>query len=538
MPIPDHILSQSTETLDVPSRSTDSSDVFRLVAMSTNDGIWDWDLLTGHVHYSPRWLHFVGAAEGELPNNIGAFASRLHPDDVEKVNRALNDYLTEAVSDYSVEFRLKHRDGTWRWIKSRGAAMRDAEGTAYRLVGTHTEITEQVEMAERLERMVEERTVDLRAARDKAELAAAATTKFLAATSHDVRQPMQAMALLLPSLRREISSEIGRRTVDALDRSLAASMDLFESLLEYSRLDAGAMRPMNGPVHLGDLMADVVESFLPEARRRRVALKLVPANVVIRSDHRLLARILRNYVSNALKYTDRGSVLVGCRRLQDGIRLEVWDTGCGIGEQEQRQVFWEFVQIRDRREGVTGLGLGLAIVERLARLLGHRVAVQSRPGKGSVFSVTIRSAVVPEHRPAPRAPEPGRLRDGPCLIALLEDNREIASALADLMRDWGCEVIHAASTDDIVALLGGRAPDLVVADWHLGATDSGFHAFDRLEGLAGQPLPGIILTGDYDLARLKAVNAARRKVLHKPVAPLVLHAVLRGALAGAGNAPG
>ncbi|MDD3446334.1 MAG: PAS domain-containing protein [Zavarzinia sp.] len=524
--------------MEVPALSTDSGDVFRLVAMSTNDGIWDWDLKTGFVYYSPRWLHFVGAAEGDLPNNIGAFASRLHPDDVEKVNRTLNDYLTQVVSDYSVEFRLRHRDGTWRWIKSRGAAMRDSEGTAYRLVGTHTDITEQVEMAERLERMVDERTVDLRAARDKAEIAAAATTKFLSATSHDVRQPMQAMALLLPSLRREISSELGRRTVDAMERSLAASMELLESLLEYSRLDAGAMRPMNGPVHLGDLMAGVVEGFLPEARQRDIRLKAVSANVVVQSDQRLLARILRNYVSNALKYTDRGGVLVGCRRIRGGVRVEVWDTGCGIGEQEQRQVFWEFVQIHGRREGAAGLGLGLAIVERLARLLGHRVAVQSRPGRGSVFSVTIKSAVMPDRRVPVSKGEIGRLRDTPCLIALVEDNREIASALADLMRDWGADVIHGTTTTDIIANLGGRLPDLVVADWHLGEEDSGFKAFDALEGLAGGPLPGLILTGDYDLGQLKAVNTARRKVLHKPVPPRMLHAVLRGALSGDGTPPG
>jgi PAS domain S-box-containing protein len=185
-----------------------SRSLMRLITESTNDGIWDWDLETGGVYYSPRWLELVGYLPGELPGHIDTFSKLLHPDDSENATRTIVEYLSGTQPEYRNEFRLRHKDGSWRWIFTHGVALRDATGRAIRFAGTHTDITDRVREAERLEKMVEERTTDLRAARDRAELSATATTEFLATVSHDIRQPLQAMALQLGSLNRRFEAAI------------------------------------------------------------------------------------------------------------------------------------------------------------------------------------------------------------------------------------------------------------------------------------------------------------------------------------------
>lgn len=509
--------------------SEDAADqqLLHMLAVSTNDGIWDWDLTSDRVYYSPRWLEFVGEEPGALDYHIDTFMNRLHPDDVAGMRGMLDAFIIGAIDDYRLEFRLRHRDGSWRWILSRGAALRDEDGRAFRIVGTHTDVTDRIEAAERLERLVAERTADLRAARDRAELAAAATAKFLAATSHDIRQPLQAMALLLGGLHRQVNGEAGRKTLRAVERSLIASMELLDSLLEYSRLDAGALRPSVGAARLDDVIESAVSAFQAEAAQKGIAIRIVPTGAIVRTDPQLLGRIVRNLVSNAIKYTAEGRVLIGCRRVGGRTRLEIWDTGCGIADDRQRQIFWEFVQLREGRAG--GLGLGLAIVDRLARLLGHEIGLRSSPGHGSVFSVTM------ENRPPAQAARHELMPDeamwlGPLRIALLEDHGAIADALCQLLASWGCIVIHAVEPGALIAALGATAPDLMLADWHLANGADGFVAFCSIEAHYGIALPGVILTGDYDFDALEAANGARRTVLHKPVLPKILHAVLQAQL--------
>jgi signal transduction histidine kinase len=287
---------------DAASRS-----LLRLIVQSTNDGVWDWDLETDEVYYSPRWLELIGYLPGELRGHIDTFIERLHPDDRAAV--------------------------------------------------------------ERLETMVAERTTDLRAARDRAELANAATTKFLATASHDIRQPLQAMALLLGGLKGEVATDEGARKLLAIERSLASGMELLDALLEFSKLDAGALRPRLTTVGIGDLF-DIIN-------------------------------------------------------------------------------------------------------------------------------------------------------------AILEDDPAIAEALTGLLQEWGALPIAASDDDALLRMLAGRRPDAVIADRDLGEGGDGFTALSRLETTLGGALPSLVLTGDYDARDLERVNAAGRRVLHKPVWPAVLHAVLR-----------
>src|ERR1700691_6188141 len=307
-----------------------SVSLLRLIAQSTNDGIWDWDLETDEVYYSPRWLELIGYLPDELRGHVDTFVERLHPDDRTAVEQAIARYRAGSSPDYRVECRLQHKDGSWRSILTHGIVVRDSTGRAVRFAGTHTDITDRVRAAERLEMMVAERTADLRAARDRAELANAATTKFLVTASHDIRQPLQAMALLLGSLKTEITNGEGTRKLLAVERSLAAGMELLDALLEFSKLDAGALRPHVTTVGIGDLFDALTDGFTVEAAQKGLGFTIVPTCLSTRSDPQLLGRILRTLVSNAIKYTDHGRILIGCRRRGERVRIEVWDTGRGI----------------------------------------------------------------------------------------------------------------------------------------------------------------------------------------------------------------
>jgi two-component system, sensor histidine kinase len=508
---------------DAASRS-----LLRLIVESTNDGIWDWDLRTDAVYYSPRWLELIGHLPGELCGHINTFIERLHPDDRAAVEQSIAEYRVGVRPDYRAEFRLRHKDGSWRSILTRGIVLRDDSGRAVRFAGTHTDVTDRVRAAERLELMVAERTTDLRAARDRAETANAATTKFLATASHDIRQPLQAMALLLGGLKGELTTSEGVRKLLAVERSLASGMELLDALLEFSKLDAGALRPRLTSVGVGDLFDVINDTFAVEAAQKKLHFTVMPTRLATRSDAQLLARILRNLVSNAIKYTDRGGVLIGCRRRGDRVRIEVWDTGCGIPADQQRQIFWEFVQVRERGRARSGLGLGLAIVDRLAKLLGHSIEIHSRPGRGSVFAVDMpfEQPPSPAASVVPAGIVPDAIFAGK-LIAILEDDAAVTDALTELLREWGAAPIAASDDATLLRRLAGRRPDAIIADRDLGAGGDGFAALRRLEAALAVSLPALVLTGDYDVRDLERVNQAGRRVLHKPVWPSVLHAVLR-----------
>jgi two-component system, sensor histidine kinase len=499
-----------------------------LIAQSTNDGIWDWDLNSGRVYYSPRWLELVGYLPGELPGDISTFQDCLHEDDRDRVRSGIDNYLSGHSAEYRMEFRLRHQDGTWRWIMSRGIALREADGRAFRLAGTHTDITDRMRAAERLESEVADRTAELRTARDRAESSAAAKTKFLATASHDIRQPLQAMALLLGSLAPEVQTVSGQRTVKAIERSLGASMELLDALLEFIRLDAGAMRAKLANVDLGRLVDSVAESHVAEIARKGLVLKVVPSRTVVCTDPQLLARILRNLISNALKYTEHGSILIGCRRKADKVWLEIWDTGCGIAPEQVKQVFWEFFQGADGRQG--GLGLGLAIVERLAGLLKHRIHVRSWQGRGSVFAIEMERS---NALPITDEKAPIMMRDVLLTnrrVALIEDDQAVATALVHLLESWGAAVISASTGEFIIEQLGSQAPDLVIADCDLKSDEDGFAVLDRLDRHYGRRLPALVLTGEYDIGALGERNRSNRRVLNKPVWAAVLQAVLHSEL--------
>jgi two-component system, sensor histidine kinase len=503
-----------------------SHNALRLIAQSTNDGIWDWNLETDEVYYSPRWLELVGYLPGELRGHIDTFIELLYPDDRANAERVLNEYRTGLSPTYRNEFRLRHKDGSWRWILTRGILIREpATDRAVRFVGTHTDITDRVREAERLEKMVAERTADLRAARDRAELMAAATTDFLATVSHDMRQPLQAMALLLSTLKAEVSTPSAKRNFLAIERSLGSSMELLDTLLDYIKLNAVFLRPQLTSVSIGDVFEIVKDTLALAATQKGLTFRVLPTGLAARTNRQMLERILRNLVSNAIKYTDHGRILVGCRRCGNRVHLEVWDTGCGIPAEQQQQIFWEF-ELKEPGRSQSGLGLGLAIVDRLAKLLGHRVEVRSWPGRGSMFSVDMEaaSAIVVATSTIPTQPAAEAVLNGK-LIAIIDDDAAVTESLERLLMSYGATAVTASHDDDLLRTLAGRRLDAVIADRHLGDGRDGFVALNRLEEKLGA-LPSLILTGDSDEGDQQRANNAGRRVLRKPVWPEALEAAL------------
>lgn len=386
-----------------------------------------------------------------------------------------------------------------------------------------------------LERRVLQRTQELEAAN-------AAKSRFLASASHDLRQPVVTIGLLV-DLLRDLSSDARQRAmVDRVDSAVASMETLLGGLLDLSRFEAGTISPRREPVNLQALF-DAIESHAGEtARRKGLTLRLRNTPLGARSDPLLLEQIVRNLVSNALRYTERGGVLVVARRRRRHVVVQVWDTGIGIPKDQQAAVFEEFVQLHNpAREGTRGLGLGLAIVQRAVGLLGHRLWLRSEPGRGSCFSLELPLAPLPTPVAAPLPAAASPLNH--LCVALLEDDPAVRAALEDRFAQWGADVWTFGSLQDLQEacepLLESQSP----LPWHLLVSDqrlpdgTGLQALSRLREHAPW-LGGLIITGNTDSAELALLDGADAAVLHKPFrAEVLLGAVLATHWPGKGVTP-
>jgi len=376
-----------------------------------------------------------------------------------------------------------------------------------------------------LEHKVQERTHQL-------ELANLAKSRFLAAASHDLRQPLHALGLFVAQLRGRIDSPERDRVVDRIDAAIAGMNELFNALLDISKLDAGVLACDVKEFPIQHLFDRIETTFASAAREKGLKLRVVPCLSWVRSDPVLLERILLNLVSNAVRYTVGGGVVVGCRRRSGAVRIDVWDSGIGIPQDQQRNVFGEFYRIPgSEQHGARGLGLGLAIVDRLCRLLDHPIEVNSEPGRGSRFSVPVPLAAarskpaIPSLAP-PRVAEHDRVAGA--LIVVIDDDEPVRDGMDRLLRGWGCQVVAAASDEAASTSLAGydRLPDLVISDYQLPGGTTGFEAIDRLRGVLGARFPALLISGDTTPERLREASASGHLLLHKPVAPAILRATL------------
>jgi signal transduction histidine kinase/CheY-like chemotaxis protein len=380
-----------------------------------------------------------------------------------------------------------------------------------------------------LERKVEERTRQLQEAN-------LSKSRFLAAASHDLRQPLHALNLFAAHLRYEKDQGERDRLALRIDTAVANMNELFNALLDISRLDAGATMASISAFPVSRVLSRIAATFTPAARDKGLSLRVVLSNAWVRSDPILLEQVLLNLVSNAVRYTPTGGIVVGCRRREDSLRIDVCDTGIGIAADQQGRIFGEFYQVAaPQRSGKVGLGLGLAIVERLCAVLDHPIGLDSTPGKGSRFSVSVPRVVLAGAAStavaaAAAVPVPNNLAGK--LIVVIDDDALALEGTGGLLRNWGCRVVTAQSEREALTRLNGKAPDLIVSDFHLQDDRTGIDAIAALRAAFGGEVPAFLVSGDITQERLRETGAGRHHLLHKPVNPMALRAMISSLLKG------
>jgi signal transduction histidine kinase len=352
-------------------------------------------------------------------------------------------------------------------------------------------------------------------------------SRFLAAASHDIRQPLHALNWFIAQLRNEKDQIEKNRVIARIDAAVAAMNELFNALLDMSKLDAGVLVPNISEFPIDQLFKRIEMTFTAAAREKGLRLRVVSNKNWIRSDFILLERVLLNLVSNAIRYTSAGGIVVGGRHRADHLRLEVWDSGIGIAGDQQRNVFGEFHQLltagRDRRGG---LGLGLAIVERLCRLLDYQIELTSVLGKGSRFSISI---------PLTSPPKLAGSRPHPALdqalgksVVVIDDDALVLEGMTGVLKSWGCSVVTAHCEDTALEALSESEspPDIIISDYRLRDGKTGFDAIERIRQRFGAPIPAFLISGDTALERLREARESGYYLLHKPVLPITLRSVV------------
>ena len=409
-----------------------------------------------------------------------------------------------------------------------------AEGAPYAAFERSVLLAEQVrERTDTLHRTLDELgqvNTRLLAAKAEAEAANLSKTKFLAAVSHDLLQPLNAARLFASALETHSLPENSQMLVGHIGRSLKDVEGLIGTLVDISRLDAGVLRADKAPFAVSTLLDTLAEEYRQVAGVRGLALHYVPSSMVIESDLALLARVIRNFLSNAVRYTEHGRVLLGCRRRPHGLEIMVGDTGPGIPEQQREAIFLEFRRVNQPHSANSrGLGLGLAIVDRISSMLEQPVSLASRPGVGALFSITVpyasvASSVLPARYASPLAEIDDPLQG--CIVWVIDDDLAIIEGMQALLSSWGCRVRAAATVSALEAASDGERPAVLLVDYHLGEhRETGIDLAARLQrrypGLAA-----VVITANHEAEIKRATREAGMHCLLKPLKPLRLRMLL------------
>ena len=376
---------------------------------------------------------------------------------------------------------------------------------------------------------------ELKGARDAAERANRFKTRFFTAVGHDLLQPLHAARLSLGELTDTDQAPSNQRLTTSISRALTTIEDLLTSILDLSKLEAGVFVPSLQPVALGDLFEQLAANVEPIARRKGLRLKCRPTSATVFSDPLMLRRVLQNLLANATNYTSKGGLLLGARRRGDLVRIEVWDTGPGISIAERDRIFEEFQRgTASEMAGGTGFGLGLSIVKRMSEALNHPLEFCSRAGHGTKFAI---SAAYASQAPAPlrtaadsntaRAVTLQGLQGLPLIV--IDNDLNVLEAMQTILIRWGCDVRLARNHDDIAEILADTSfsPALVLADYHLDHGASGLDAVAHIRTAVGRNLPAVLITADHAQDTSVAAAQAGLEILHKPVRPAELRALIQ-----------
>lgn|GEM_PF-2910346 len=376
----------------------------------------------------------------------------------------------------------------------------------------HTEIDERQQVEDALQ-----------IAKEIAEQANLSKDKFLATASHDLLQPLTAARLMIATLRMRELRPKNHEMVEQIHQALRGTENLLTDLLDISRLGASTVAPKISDFSIQQLLSNLETEFRPVARKSGLSLRTVASTGFGKSDYQLLTRILRNFLSNAVRYTQKGGVLIGARKRGSLIRIEVWDTGPGIAPEELNNIFEEFHRLENKEAGA---GLGLAIVDRVSNILGHRISVRSIIGKGSVFSIDIPIGTEVAHMPQANKLELSDLSG--VVVAIVDNDASVLAALEAYLQEWGCTVLVGVTGDDLIEQLSWSSfsPDLVLADYHLDAGVIGPDVVDRVRRIYGKSLPAIVISADHTDEMRKSLADAGYKFLSKPVRPAKMRALI------------
>ncbi len=516
-----------------------SEERWELALRGNNDGLWDWNAKTNEVFFSPRWKKMLGFEAHELENSTAEWESRIHPDDLARVHGELQKHLRHETDFYSVEYRLRAKDGSYRWVLARGQALWDKQGRAIRMVGSHTDITERKLAEEALQR-----------AKEQAEIASRAKSEFLANMSHEIRTPMNGVLGMIDLVLNQKLAPEQREFLDTAKHSAQSLLSLINDILDLSKIEAGKLELVRDPFSIRRSVDGAVRMLAITARQKGLALNIdiggdVPDSLI--GDPVRLRQILSNLVGNAIKFTDRGSVTVCVGRERgtpEGALLHffVRDTGIGIPEEQQTCIFEPFRQA----DGSTtrrheGTGLGLAICTRLVQLMGGRLWVESRVGEGSTFHFTAPlenartgemeqpsdalGAGVSTLAAAVHAHSASKLR-----VLVAEDNPVNQSLILSVLRKEGHEVRLAANGRQVLEAVQSASFDLILMDVQMPEMD-GFEAtaaIRKSEQVTGAHVPIVAITahamrGD----RARCLEAGMDEYLTKPIDLSELRATLR-----------
>ncbi len=370
----------------------------------------------------------------------------------------------------------------------------------------------------------------LREQKKEADHANIAKSKFLAAASHDLRQPLYSLTLFTSVLDELSKNSNIRRVSDQIKASVEALQNLFNALLDISQLDAGIMKVEKTEFHLQPMFEKLANDFDPLARKKGLDFSWPTCSYAVYSDPILFEQILRNYISNAIRYTDRGKVRMTCEIDENYLIISVIDTGIGIPVEDQQAIFEEFHQLSNpERDRSKGLGLGLAIVQRTASLLGHSISMVSHPDRGSTFSIKVDQAFITDS-PSFITPEvENKIKQNSTFMIVIDDEASVREGTQSLLQLWGCDVITAANKQEALVQIRQqkRSPDGIIADYRLRKNHTGVEAIRAIHAEFNSDIPALIVTGDIAAEHLREVNNSGFQVLHKPVAPVKLRTFLR-----------
>jgi two-component system CheB/CheR fusion protein len=419
---------------------------------------------------------------------------------------------------------------TGAWYQRRIQPYRTYDGAVAGVVMTFTDITDRKAAAAALE-----------AARHESERANLAKSRFLAAASHDLRQPLQTMALINGMLGKTATDPASQNLIIRMDHTMQSITAMLNAMLDINQIEAGVVQAQVVAVKVDDLLTKLHEKFKDLAAAQSTELRVVPCHLSIATDPALLEQMLSNLVGNALKYTKAGRVLVGARRRGGMLRIEVWDSGIGIAAHQLKDLFEEYHQVDNAtRERSRGLGLGLSIVQRLGTLLGHKIAVRSTPGKGSGFSVEVPRAELPEEVVVAAPPAFHRAATHRrATILIIEDDLDIGQLLERFLTEEGFIVgvaIDGPAAKAMVAT-GAIIPDLILADYNIPGQQTGLAVASDLRLSLGRPVPVIIMTGDISTVTLRRIAEAECVQMNKPMQLAALMATLESLLAGETQRP-